>query len=117
MSGYKTAPDIMEEGVKTFIERRKVYGSSYVIHGRVMDALFPDGVTLKKPIDFVRFSILNMMIVKLVRYATHWGKPHADSVHDTMVYSAVLEEVDQFANRDYEALENLQEIINQEAGT
>lgn len=106
------APKILQDGAETFVKKRKVYGHSYTTHGRVMAALFPRGMALRTPNDFLRFSILNLIVIKIGRYCTHWEKPHQDSVHDIMVYSAVLEEVDQFFDKPYEEVEDLQKDID-----
>jgi hypothetical protein len=106
----KSAPHILLNGARTFIEKRKVYGSSYVTHGRAMASLFPKGITLETPSDFLRFSIYNLIVIKMGRYAQSWDKRHQDSVHDAMVYAAVLEEIDQFTT--YEELEAIQDRIS-----
>ncbi len=94
----KMADELMAEGIKTFASRRKLYGNSYVRHAEVMKGFFPKGVTLKTELDFVRYSILNLIIIKIGRYTRDFNKPHQDSVHDGGVYSFVLEELDQFAH-------------------
>lgn len=98
MSGPKRADQLLEEALNTFKERRKVYGTSYLKHAEVMKVLFPDGIALNTEVDFARFSILNMLAVKLVRYCNDFYNPHQDSIHDNGVYSFVQEELDQFAN-------------------
>ena len=47
----KNAADILKEASKTFLERNKVYGDNYKSVGRVMKALFPNGVNLKTEED------------------------------------------------------------------
>lgn len=90
------AGDILEEGGKTFKERHKVYGNNFLKVGDVMTALFPDGLTVETPEDWVRLELLMMKVVKVSRYAENFTKGgHQDSVHDDMVYSAMLENVDE----------------------
>ena len=91
----KTVPQLLGDAAKTFEQRNKVYGSAYKRHGYVMSALLPDGVRLNSSEDFMRFGLLNMVVGKLVRYSSNFaGGGHADSIHDAMVYCAMLEEVD-----------------------
>ena len=72
----------MQKALDTFRERNKVYGDNYHQHGRVMMALFKEGVNLQTIEDYNRFGIVNMMVAKLTRYCQGWPKPHEDSVHD-----------------------------------
>lgn len=91
------AGDILEEGGKTFKERHKVYGNNFLKVGDMMAAMFPDGLTIYTPEDWVRLELLMMKVVKISRYAENFTKGgHQDSVHDDMVYSAMLENVDEF---------------------
>ena len=96
----KRADVLMADGLKTYSERRRVYGDSYIKHAKVMAAMFPDGVNLKTEVDMARWSIINLIMVKMVRYAKDFGKPHQDSIHDSGVYCFVLEELDQAHNED-----------------
>lgn len=90
------AGDILEEGGKTFKERHKVYGNNFLKVGDMMAAMFPDGLTVVTPEDWVRLELLMMKVVKISRYAENFTKGgHQDSVHDDMVYSAMLENVDE----------------------
>ena len=86
--------ECMEEALLTFKERNKEYGDNYLNHGKVMMALFPNGVDLKTQKDYNRFGIINMMVAKMTRYCQGWPKPHVDSVHDLGVYSFMLESLD-----------------------
>lgn len=90
-------PDaILQAGAKTFAERNAAYGDSYISHGSVMEALFPDGVVLKTPSDHNRFSIFLLITMKMSRYANNFAKGgHQDSIHDIMVYASMLESLDE----------------------
>lgn len=92
--------DKLRKAIKTAEERGKVYGhdGSEVI-GRAMSKLFPNGITLTSEDDFARFSIFNMMMAKIGRYAKNFSKGgHGDSVHDIGVYSFILEDLDDRCN-------------------
>lgn len=91
----KRAPDIMEEGAQTYRERNAIYGDNYVTFGSMMVALFPQGLTLSSVEDWNRMGIFFHMADKMTRYTAQWENGgHADSVHDLMVYSAMLGEID-----------------------
>jgi hypothetical protein len=93
MSKKPFAPDILEAGATTYRERNETYGDSYKRFGHVMQALFPDGYTVASPEGWNRLGILNMIISKLTRLSSNLDQPHLDSIHDIMVYAAMLEEI------------------------
>ena len=89
--------DCIEDALRTFKQRNKQYGDNYLTHGKVMTALFPNGIQLKTVEDWNRFGIVNMIVAKLTRYAQKWpnvSESTIDSVHDTGVYSFMLEALD-----------------------
>jgi hypothetical protein len=88
----ETAADVLLSGAETYRERSKVYGGNYKEFGKVMLALFPNGVVLKTIEDHNRFHLFVQIVTKITRYANS-GLTHIDSVHDAMVYSAMLEEL------------------------
>ena len=90
----KNPIDCMEQALKTFKERNKVYGDNYHQHGKVMMALFPEGANLSTIEDYNRFGIINMLVAKLTRYCQGWPKSHQDSIHDMGVYAFMLESLD-----------------------
>jgi len=90
----KDVPELLRSGADTYEERAKMYGNDYKEWGKLMMALFPKGITLDNEGDFNRFNILTRVLGKMTRYAAmmHMGG-HQDSAHDSMVYSAMLEEL------------------------
>lgn len=91
----KKAFEILREAAETYEERNKVYGDNYIKVGGVMEALFPDGLTLKTADDWNRMHIFILGVVKQTRYVTSWNSGgHRDSCRDNTVYSAMLEEID-----------------------
>jgi len=86
-----TVPEILEKAAETYRQRNAIYGDNYKEHGRLMAALFPNGLTLKTEEDWIRFGVLHMCIHKVGRYCNANG--HKDSAHDLSVYAAMLEEV------------------------
>lgn len=89
-----TVAELLKQAQMTFEERNKSYGSSYEKQGKVMTALYPDGITLKTEEDFNRFGVINMIISKICRYSNNFKDGHLDSVHDLGVYSFILQELD-----------------------
>lgn len=95
MSKRKTAGELIAAGLETYKQKAEIYGDSYIRHGAVMQAMFPNGITIDNANDFARFIILNHKISKLCRYTKDFHNPHQDSIHDDGVYSFILEELDQ----------------------
>jgi hypothetical protein len=48
----KTTIEFLEQALKTYKERNKVYGDNYFKFGRLMIELFPNGLNLKTEADF-----------------------------------------------------------------
>lgn len=86
-------PDqILINAAETFKERGKIYGDNYKRIGDVMMALIPEGKHFE-PIDaddWHRFHLFFMIVVKLTRLA-ETDITYKDSVHDIIVYAAMLE--------------------------
>jgi hypothetical protein len=87
-------PDLLADAARTYLSRRSVYGPSEVIYGKVMGEMFPDGLTLESPRDWIRFGIFNQVVGKLCRYAADFKNGHVDSIHDAGVYAFMLEDKD-----------------------
>ena len=77
---------------ETFRERNAIYKDNWVVCGEVMKALFPVGVSLVTQKQQEIFSILTQIVGKLTRFAAS-GCTHQDSIHDLMVYAAIVESV------------------------
>lgn len=85
----KTAADILTQMADTYRERTALYGGNFETVGKLLAALFPDGVEpalLHSPI----FHLLVQQLNKIARFAAT-GCTHADSVHDCAVYGAIIE--------------------------
>lgn len=104
---FKRADALINDALKTFVERRAIYGDSYIKHAKVMAEMFPDGIDLKTEVDMARWSIFNLIMVKMVRYSKDFYNPHQDSIHDAGVYCFVQEELDQAQDKKI----NLSELI------
>jgi hypothetical protein len=86
----KNAADILESAGRTFRERNAVYKDNAEVVGKVMAALFPNGVALKTAADHKMYHLFELVIVKLTRF-TQSGMTHEDSIHDLAVYAAMCE--------------------------
>lgn len=91
------APDaILMNMARTYRDRNAVYGDNFLRLGQTMHAMFPQGLTLQGPDDWIRLYFLFLQQVKLSRYATNFKSGgHKDSVHDAAVYGALLESYDE----------------------
>lgn len=86
----RTAADILEEAGATFRERNAVYKDNADNVGKVMAALFPDGVQIKTAADHKMYHLFELMVVKMTRFANS-GLTHQDSIRDLSVYGAMVE--------------------------
>lgn len=90
----KSVPEILRECATTYEKRNKLYGDNYKKFGHVMQAIFPDGVSLVTEDQHIRFGVFVQCVSKLTRYAQMIEDGgHKDSAHDLSVYGAMLEEV------------------------
>ena len=115
----KSAHELLREGAQTYEQRNKVYGDNFKRVGGALKAMFPDGVKLKTADDHNRFQIFNLIVVKLSRYCVNWQEGHQDSIHDAMVYCAMLEAIDgEIYDRQTAALnETLKDLMELEDAT
>jgi hypothetical protein len=90
----KSVPELLRACATTYEERNKLYGDNYKKFGRVMEAMFPNGLTLRSIQDFNRYGIFVQCVSKIMRYGENLEKGgHQDSAHDLSVYAAMLEEL------------------------
>jgi hypothetical protein len=96
-----TSADMLRQAAAINEAKNAEYGNGYINHGDVMAGLFPAGVHLLNPADFARFALLDLIVVKLVRYCRNFSMGHDDSLLDISVYAAMLRETDDacFDNR------------------
>jgi hypothetical protein len=94
---------VLKEAAEVFQQRNEIYKDAYLVVGKVTAALFPEGVTLITEEDHNRWHLLELIIVKLTRYAANWDSGHPDSMDDLMVYGAMIQALD-IAKREEEEL-------------
>jgi hypothetical protein len=90
----RAVPDLLADAAETYRTRRAVYGPSERKSGDVLQALFPDGLTLTTADEWTRFGIFIQIVSKLCRYTHDFSKGHVDSIHDAGVYAFMLERED-----------------------
>lgn len=90
LSKQTSVPEILRSAAGTYEARNAVYGDNYKNVGNVMAALFPNGVNLGTPEQFNQWHLLELMVVKLTRFANS-GLEHEDSIHDAQVYGAMVQ--------------------------
>ena len=96
----KTAADILAEASETFRERNAAYKDNAVVVADVMNVLFPNGVKLDSPEDYHMWHLFELIIVKLTRF-TNSDLRHTDSIHDLMVYAAMIEPLTESHNIEF----------------
>lgn len=86
-----------------FAERNAVYKDNFRMVGKLMEAMFPEGITLKTADDHNKFHLFMLKIVKLSRYAINYEQGHVDSSDDDIVYTAMVAALDEEARLAREA--------------
>lgn len=90
----KTVPELLREGAETYEQRNALYKDNYKRIGHMMPYIFPNGVPPMTPEGWNRFFCWFMSFGKMIRYGMQMEEGgHKDSAHDSMVYSAMLEEL------------------------
>ena len=88
------AGKVLEDAARTFADRNRVYSNNYERIGKTLAAMFPNGLTLNTAAEWSRMYFFMLLVAKMSRYATNWQTGHHDSVHDMIVYAALLEAFD-----------------------
>lgn len=89
------ADDILEQSADLFRYKRTQYGNNYLVIGKVMSSMFPNGLSVVTEDDWNRLHLLLLTVVKLTRYANNYQNGgHTDSIADAIVYFAMLQELD-----------------------
>jgi len=87
----KTPDQILKELSDLYLEKNKEYGDAWKRQGEVLHALYPEGITLSCPDDYLRFHLMVQIVIKTNRIAT--DKNHKDSPRDLAVFCAMLASV------------------------
>ena len=84
------ADEVLIQMAETFRSRNSEYGDNWITVGKVFAALFPEGLELKTEADWIAFHWLSWIVGKLTRF-TNSNMQSLDSLHDIVVYGAMLE--------------------------
>ena len=107
---FETPADILRGMAETYEEKAKEYGERQYLHiGKMLEVMYPNGLTLKGADEFNRLHLFILMMVKISRYSQNFKRGgHQDSTHDLAVYTSMLEafedekRIDKFANKGSE---------------
>jgi hypothetical protein len=86
------AAAVLADMAKTFAERNAVYKDNYKTCAKVLDALYPEGLTAKGADQHEVLHLWSLLLVKVTRFV-HSGHTHTDSLHDIAVYAAMIESI------------------------
>lgn len=96
--------EFLKRNAEIYAQRNAVYKDNYLMVGRIMKAMFPEGLTLVTEEDHNKFHLFMLAIVKLSRYAVNYDKGHEPSVEDLIVYMAMVQSLDNKAAEEREKL-------------
>lgn len=87
--------NVLIEADKLHKERSSAYENPHSIQGETLKSFFPDGINLKKEIDFARYSQFQTIVSKLKRYSNNFQTGgHRDSLIDVINYCTMLINLD-----------------------
>lgn len=100
--------EYLQDSISTRTERNEKYkeshfGGAYIQFGHVMEALFPEGVSLKTADEINKYGCLSAIVSKTIRVANNFSEGHEDSLRDLPVYAAMLRELYDFIESGDEA--------------
>lgn len=100
MSAYDV-PELLLKAADKYKERNLEYGDSFVVAGDILDDLFPNKLKLNSATDHLRYHMITWIVGKLTRYCSQFNTGgHPDSIHDMVVYCAMLEAIDAKINKE-----------------
>ena len=96
-------------------QRRASYGDSYLTFGKIMNCLFPTGVTLKGTEQFMAFGLLVHVLTKLARFTCKFPKEaHSDSLQDLAVYALLIDGISNPETKLQEESKGLDGVRNED---
>ena len=101
------ATTLLHKMADLFAERNAVYKDNFRMVGKIMAAMFPEGIELKTPEDHNKFHLFMLAIVKLTRYAINYQGGHKDSLEDMIVYLSMVAALDAEMAEKVEALSKI----------
>lgn len=96
-----TPHDYLNDCSETYHAKHKIYGNNFLIIGKAMEAIFPEGLTIKTADDWNRIHLFLLNMVKVTRYANNYNTGgHEDSLRDSIVYQSMLQFVDEMIQEE-----------------
>lgn len=100
----ESPPNTVQEVLSSAIDLHKLksgrdnYNGNEIRFGEVMDALYPDGLTIKGKEDWIKYGIFHMMVAKILRLSNtvfrgeteDSAEKRFDNAMDSVVYSAMM---------------------------
>lgn len=103
MEPATTPVEVMSEAADLYRRKssRDNYNGNEIRFGRVMNQMYPDGLTIKGEEDWIKYGLFHMVIAKALRLSnTIFGEEgdgavekRADNAKDSVVYNAMLASV------------------------
>lgn len=84
----------LHELADLFAQRNAVYKDNFRMYGRLMEALFPDGLQSVDQQDHNKDHLFMLAMVKLTRYVINYRVGHKDSLDDMIVYLSMIAALD-----------------------
>jgi hypothetical protein len=89
-----TVADDLAKLAELYLAKHAEYGDDSAF-GRLMEIVFPEGLTLANARDFNRAALFFHIWNKILRYGHNFKNGgHVDSLRDISVYAAMLREID-----------------------
>lgn len=85
------AANILASAAETFANRNAVYTNNYQQVAPIVKQLWPDGVPPELTAQD-QWHLFELIVVKLTRFANS-ALTHEDSIHDIMVYAAMIQSI------------------------
>jgi len=96
----RDVPRRLKDAAELFEKRNAQYGNNYKTMGAVMDAMYPEGLFVQGPGDWLRLMLQVHRVTKETRYACNFKNGgHQDSMEDLSVYAQMAAETDEEAGQ------------------
>lgn len=85
----------LHELADLFAQRNAVYKDNFRMYGKLMAALFPNGLGSSTEAEHNKDHLFMLAMVKLTRYAINYRAGHKDSLDDLIVYLSMVAALDE----------------------
>lgn len=89
-------PKELRNMAELYLEKQKVYNSSYKDIGKIFDVFFPEGLTIHGVDEWNRIILLSFIMTKIIRHKHSFNTEvfQFDSLQDISVYAMMLMEIE-----------------------